>query len=372
MTAYLPTSPSPELAQQGPIRLKNLLRRAEEKLVTRGVRPAEARTILEPGYQLVDDHRFWAEQTEGLAVVLTAGGLEWLHSPLSFPEMVSVGRRICVKPVLPLITDNGNFHLLAISQKRVRLYCGDRWHLTPVSLDTLPPGLVEALNFQPPQGLMQILGAPANGRGDEGTLYHGQSGEVDRHKNELTSWFRMIDNGLHAYLRTERSPLLFAGVGYLFPIYQQVSRCPQLFEQAVHGNPDHWNDVELHRRAAELLTAYWKHSLATDRERFERQLGSDRVSSSIEGVLAAACEGRVDTIFVERTRQLWGHFDPLTGGVDLLDEMAPASEELLDRAVFEVLMHGGRAYAVNSDEIPHGIALAALHRFESQLAPARG
>lgn len=362
VTAYLPTSPMPELARQGSIRLKNLLKRAEEKLNSRGIRPADGESLLKPGYALVDDQRFWATQEEGLAIVLRPEGLEWMWSPLRFPELVSVGRRICIKPVLPLVTDNAHFHLLAVSQKHVRLFRGDRWRLRPVALDTLPPGLVEALNYQPPQGLKQVLGAPAGGRGSEGTLFHGQGGEVDRHKDELTTWFRLVDEGLHAYLREERAPLLFAGVGYLFPIYQQVNQYRQLFDRPITGSPDHWNEVELHGRATELLGAHWKHSLNADQERFEQHLGSNRVSSSIEEVLAAARDGRVETVFVARQRQLWGRCDPMSGAVTLLDEMAPASEELLDRAAFDVLAHGGRAYALD-EEIHDGNDLAALFRF---------
>jgi len=46
VTVYLPTHVSGEQGQQDPVRLKNLLQRAEEQFVDGGMRAAEARELL--------------------------------------------------------------------------------------------------------------------------------------------------------------------------------------------------------------------------------------------------------------------------------------------------------------------------------------
>lgn len=362
VTIYLPTSASGDAVRAGPIRLKNLLVRAEQKLVVHGSAEKDAHKLLRPAWQLVDDERFWTDQAQGLALLLTAEGMETWRLPREVPETVAVGRRACLKPMLPIVTDNRPFYLLAVSQKQVRLYQGDRWQLNAVEGASLPPGLVEALNYQAPQGLVHVLGASAGGRGSEGTVYHGQGGEVDRHKDELLAWFRMIDRALHAHLRSERAPLIFAGVQYLYPIYRLANTYPHLFDRAVQGNPERWSRDELHRQAVELLGPLWTQAMTLDRVRLSNRLGSDHVSAAIEEVLPAAIEGRVDTLFVDREHALWGRCDAPDHAVVLLDEMSPASEDLLDRAAFEVLKHRGRVYAVAADEVPGGIALAALYR----------
>jgi hypothetical protein len=55
---------------QNIIRFKNLLHKAEEKLVLKGLRPAEARSLLQPAEYLITDKPFWAGRNKGLALYL--------------------------------------------------------------------------------------------------------------------------------------------------------------------------------------------------------------------------------------------------------------------------------------------------------------
>ncbi|MBS0209522.1 MAG: hypothetical protein JSS27_11280 [Planctomycetes bacterium] len=364
VTIYLPTSPSGAAGQQGPIRLKNLLNRAGQKLLAEGIDEEAAARLLKPGRALVDDTKFWHDQSQGLMVILTTAGMKRWQLPMSVVETVAVGHRVCIKPVLPLLTDNHAYFVLAVSQNGVRLYRGDRWQLERLAVDTLPVGLTQALNYQPPQGMVQVLGASGGGRGDQGTMYHGQGGEVDRHKDELRTWFRMINGALHDYLGSERAPLLFAGVQYLFPIYQDVNTYPQLFGLPVHGSPEHWSDAELHRRVVEMLAPVWRQAAKNGRERIEEHLGTARVSASIENILSAAFAGAVDTVFVDRDDALWGKFNSGTGSVELTDETTPGAEDLFDLAAYQTLKHRGSAFAVAGDTIPAGIGVAAFYRYE--------
>lgn len=365
VTIYFPTTRGTG-AQAGAIRLKNMLSQAETRLLAQGFSDVECVKLLKPGYKLAEDDRAWKDLGDGMAVLITNDGIEAWTLPFAVPETAAVGEHPCLKPALPLLTDNQPFHVLAVTQKGVRFYHGDRWHLTPAVHAKLSGSMLESLNNQQPQGLMQVHGAPGQNRGDEGTFFHGQSGEVDRHKDELLSWFRVIDREVHAALHNDRAPLVFAGVQYLFPIYQKVNSYSHLFSQPVHGNPDQWNDTELHRRVTELLAPAWQQAMRTEREHFAQHLGSHLVSASIEDVLVAAREGRVKTAFVDRDKELRGKFSAAQGTVELLSETALEGEDLLDRVAREVLTHRGQVFAVAADEIPAGIGVAALYRYERQ------
>ncbi|MDP2400805.1 MAG: hypothetical protein Q8M66_02390, partial [Actinomycetota bacterium] len=59
----------PEI-QQDPIRLKNLLRTAEEDLAKAGMRLPEIDALLRPARALLEDAAFWREGSDGLAVFL--------------------------------------------------------------------------------------------------------------------------------------------------------------------------------------------------------------------------------------------------------------------------------------------------------------
>lgn len=53
--------------QQNQIRLKTLLRQAEEQLVELGIDPSTTDTSLDSAYPLLDDDGFWRQQSHGLA-----------------------------------------------------------------------------------------------------------------------------------------------------------------------------------------------------------------------------------------------------------------------------------------------------------------
>jgi hypothetical protein len=74
VSVFLPTHGARTGADQDPIRLKNLLARAEEGLLRSGLRSAEARSLLAPALRSIDDAGFWRSQSEGLAALPPARG----------------------------------------------------------------------------------------------------------------------------------------------------------------------------------------------------------------------------------------------------------------------------------------------------------
>jgi hypothetical protein len=68
VSLYMPVYPVGFEAQQNPIRLKNLLDTAEERLISGGMRSPDARELLAQARDLVTKGYFWRYQSEGLAV----------------------------------------------------------------------------------------------------------------------------------------------------------------------------------------------------------------------------------------------------------------------------------------------------------------
>ena len=68
VSLFLPTHRAGPEIQQDPIRLKNLLRQAEEGLAARGLRDREIRDLLAPAEQLLPERPFWQNQSDGLAL----------------------------------------------------------------------------------------------------------------------------------------------------------------------------------------------------------------------------------------------------------------------------------------------------------------
>ena len=121
LSIYMPTHKAGAEVQQNAIRLKNLLKEAEERLVRGGRRSAEVEKFLEPVQALVKNNPFWRQQSSGLALFLCPDFFRTYRLPMEFLPSVVLAERFNVKPLLPLFNTEGRFYVLALSQKDVRL-----------------------------------------------------------------------------------------------------------------------------------------------------------------------------------------------------------------------------------------------------------
>lgn len=371
VSIYVPTEPTGEQGQAGPIELKNLLTQAEERLIARQLRPATVRGMLQPAHDLQADRAFWKSQSLGLAVFLANGSLRAWRLPARFAPFAFVGNHFYIKPLLPLVEGEDQYFVLAVSQNEVKLYAGNRTSVSQIHVDELPKNLAEALHFHQPEGLFQVrsihrAGPPA-ARGKsakEGAVFHGQgAGGPEHHKDDILAYFRAINGALEGFLHGQSAPLLFAGVDYLFPIFREASSYPFLVDRPLDGNPALWNAVELFKRARPIVEPHWSRSRQRDARRIVDLTGTDLVSSDIEHVLPAAEEGRVDAVFVALDAQLWGSFDPATRRVDIRGGKQDGAEDLLELVARTVLEHQGQAYGVPVSDLPVGLLLAAHYRY---------
>ena len=129
VSIYLPTHEAGAATRENHIRFKNRLQEAGELLVAQGYDAPSAEAFLEEAQRLVNDDPFWQAQRRGLAVFITEAGLT--NYPLPFPpdELTVVSERPHLKPLLPLLTDDGHFYVLAMSLQHVRLLGATRYSL---------------------------------------------------------------------------------------------------------------------------------------------------------------------------------------------------------------------------------------------------
>lgn len=114
VSIFMPTHSVTTRVQEDRIRFKNLVKEAENKLDELGADKPDS--LLEPAYRLLDDRPFWRDQSDGLALFVGEGLFKPYRLPLRFDELVSVTDRFHIKPILPLLTGDGRFYLLALSR----------------------------------------------------------------------------------------------------------------------------------------------------------------------------------------------------------------------------------------------------------------
>ena len=346
--------------QQNPIRFKNLLREVESRLEAQDMRRPDIETLLAPARERLDDYEFWQHQEDGLVFFLAEDFAQYFRLPERFEELAVVEHRFHLKPLFPLISGDGSFYILVLSQNEIRLFRGSHHHLGEIELRDVPRSLAEALGHELTEQHLQFH----TGGGDVSSpTYHAQGAGKDDVKPEIRKFFSLLDEGLKKYLGHVKAPLVLAGVEYLLPIYRAASSYPEVLEEGITGNPATLTVEELHEQAWRLVGPRFSAKRTEAAERYHALTSGEKTSNRLAEVVLAAVDGRIETLFLAKGVRQWGSFDAEARAIHLHDAAGPDNEDLLDLAAVQTYLNGGAVYVVESGEIPGDDNLAAIFRY---------
>jgi len=367
VSIYLPVHRAGTDTQQDPIRLKNLLAQADSLLVERGMRSPDAEAFLGKAWELQRDPAFWREGFDGLALFIGEGIFEVFRTSRTLPERLRVASRFLLRPLMPALDPGLRFYVLALSQKRVRLFEGTAEEVRELDPAGVPQGLAEALKYDDYEKQVQFHSrtpAGAAGRGRRSAVFHGHGGIGEHLKDDLFRYFRMVDAGLKELVPAD-VPLLLAGVDYLLPIYREANTHPRLLDEAITGNPDEVPPHEIHAEALALLEPHLNAGVYRAVEAFTEGRGSDAATGDLRRIVPAAIEGRIDTLIVGDEDTAWGMYDSAAGHMTLRSHPDNGDIDLLDHAAVATLLHGGTVHVLPAERVRQetGSDAAALLRY---------
>jgi len=364
VSIFMPTHRGAAETLQDQLRFKNLLREAEEDLLRRGLSLPEVGKFLEPTQALQADSLFWRYQMDGLAVFLCADMFRFYRLPADFKELVVVTDRFHIKPLFPLLSGDGRFYVLALSQKEVRLFQGSRHSLKEVELKGISESLSEVSSRSDLEQHVHFHTGTPRGSAKRAAIFHGHGSGTAENKENILQCFRKVDRNLHEVLRDEQAPLVLASVDFLFPIYGQANTYPYLINEGISGNPEGLSEEELHGHAWRGVEPYFQKAREEAMAHYRQLAATDRSSCDIEVIVQSSYCGRVELLFVAIGLQYWGTFELSSNTVHFRERAAePGDEDLLDFAAIHTLLNGGTVYAVEPDEVPGGTPLAAVFRY---------
>jgi hypothetical protein len=289
--------------------------------------------------------------------------------PVPFAEQVVVGSRFYIRPLLPLLSGDGTFYLLALSQNHVRLWRGNRYRMEEVRVEDVPQSLAEVTQYDHVERVRAVhsIASSSTGRARRAVAFHGQGTASDEKliKDSLRQFLQQVEKGVTALLADQRAPLVLAGVDYLCDLYRSSNQYRSLQLENLKGNPDRVSAEKLHQQAWRSVATAFQQERTKILARYTQWAGqhSPCAISGVSAVVCAAYEGRVDTLLLTTGDQAWGSFDPATGSVTKHGEAQPAYEELLNFALVHTLQTGGAAYAVEPHEVMDKTPVAALLRY---------
>ena len=365
VSLYMPTHPIGSEQQQNPIRLKNLLTRLKKDLTEYGLRRPTIEGLLQPAEELLLDRNFWQHQGEGLAVFLSNNFFRTFRLSANFEELLIIANNFHIKPLLPLLSNEGKFYILAINLNGIKLFLGTRDTISEVELNGIRTNIEEALWMDEPERHLDMHTATSStGRGAGSAIFHGQ-GIRDEDKTNILRFFHYFDQELSTLLKDKSILMIPAGVDYLLPLYREANTYSNLLEEALIGAPEKLTTKELHKRAWQIVEPIFTETQRRAIEQFNELNGqqSNLVTSDLSTVVKAAKFGQVGTLFVPLGIQKWGRYDPENNKVLQESEPTPENEDLLDFAAIHTILNSGQVYAVQPAELPGDGDLAAILRY---------
>jgi hypothetical protein len=361
VSIFMPTQRAAPARQQNPIDLKNLVREAEHALLEKGHRAIEIQPVLEPAWALVQNPSAWDRPGDSLALFLAPAFYREYHLPLPVEECVAVGDRFQIKPLLPAFTNGGIFYILAVSQKDVRLFLCTPQTVAQVDLEDVPKSVAEALLYDDPERQVQFhpTTRPHAG-GQRGAMFHGHAEIADDAKDDIRHYFRHVDDGLKRLLKSQRAPLVLAGVEFLHPLYRDANTYPNLLPRGVEGNPELLSAKELHGRAWLLVRPELERRMEAEAERYRQLEATTKLAThDVKAIVRTAHQGRIEVLWVALDRTRWGRYEPATNSVHVHPQPKPGDEDLLDLAAVKALLADALIFAVDHTKMPAKQADAA-------------
>lgn len=361
ISIYMPTHRAQD-NQQDPIRLKNLLGKARDQLIARGMRSSEARDMLQPVSRMLDDSQLWRDVQSGLAVFCAPGTFLQYRLSTQCPELAIVTEHFHLKPLLPLFMGYETFYVLALNLKDTRLIQGTRNLFQEIELRGALSNLNDIMETYVMEEYVSFHAyGIAGGGGRPAAVMHASGAMSDDavRKKYIREYFVQLDRAVARILNAGRQGLILAGVKYLCALYREVNTYGNLMQEEITPGPQ-VQPRQLYQEGLKIIERHRSDNLKQAIARYQSALGSSLAISDIERIVPASYRGQVDMLLVSQAQQAWGRFDPSSEEVVIHQTRQANDEDLMDLAATYTLMHGGNAYVVPAGETT---APAAILRY---------
>lgn len=367
LSLYLPTYRMGADIKQNPIRFKQRIREAEDKLYNLKLTKSQVESILKPASDLIDETIFWQNQTEGLAVFIADGEINYYHLPFEVKEQTVLWNKFYTKPLISLFTGDEEYYILALSQNEVRLFKASRQIIEEIKMKDAPKNVEDMKVDDDPRTKLQIR--IANQVSSTSLSYNkvtqGQSIENDFDDNQLKRYFRAIDESLLNISKKDKIPLVLAGVEYLIPIFKSISKYPNIIEEYIKGNPEILYGDDLHKMSWKIIEPKFIKIQELAQAKYNQYKGQKNklYANSLESIIPKAYNGQVETLFIDKDADKWGEHDLEKNKVKIFNDKKFEADDLIGYASALTTTRGGRVYAVDKEDVPDGGVVAAVLRY---------
>jgi hypothetical protein len=221
----------------------------------------------------------------------------------------------------------------------------------------VPDTLSEALALEPPDHDLENRSAAGSSTGSMRRIRFGTGSGRERQNAHLGDYYHLVDRGLQHMFQDSGEPLILAGVQEDTAIYEAVSSYGGLLKETVSGSHDFSRDrAEILSQAYTILGAE-----ADKREHAAMEVALKRATpghffTDPEMIVRAAFEGRIHRLYINADAKRIGIYERDS-------YQSWGSEDLLNLAAVQTLIHRGTYSEIPSEAFPNGGAALGILRF---------
>lgn len=344
---------------QGPIRLKNMLRKAEEAT---GDRKLSA-VALEKLSDLAHDRRFWQHQSRGLVAFIRGDEVRMFSLPSDPGETVCVGSYPDLSAFASSIDSLDTYNVLTLAWEQAQLWTANRFSLMP------HPALADSIEFSEtvevpdPHRELQASTSQPRGKGGVGRPtpnFHGQGEGEDSIEGERMNYLSRVAAAVASALHNDDSPLVLVATTEVAGHFETRSQLEVAAK--VIGAPRSFDTKTIHNKTLEAIEPLRKRRWSEHRDRIGTAIGGGQGSQDPAEIIQAAAGGRIDTLSVVDGHCLAGTYDADQSQASI-GEAGDQSENLIAVAIALTASTGGKVVGHPRTDDVNVKPLAAVYRY---------
>ena len=357
VTITMPTHKSGEDSKQDPIRFKNLISEAADKLKKKGLKENEVNSLLEGARDLLDQPIFWSHTDNSLAAYISEDGFEYFRLPYTLDSMVYLNDHFMITPLLPMMSMDGTFCVLAVSRQNARLLQCTRNEVEEITPQNVSTSVEEYLEVEPEKQLQFHSGAKG-----QSAMFFGHNANEEDKMVVVEQFMREFEKGVTPLMRERNDPMVLVGLKENVSLYKKVNNYGSLVEDAEVHNPDELQDQELRDKGWEVIQKHFLKDMYTSLNQFSEKV-KEKVSNNLSEIAEATVMGRTETIFISRDEKKWGVYDEDNHTVHYSSSPGSEDVELLNWLSITGYKNGSKVYILPKEEMPMHSTVAAEYRF---------
>ncbi|MBI1294901.1 hypothetical protein GC175_08085 [bacterium] len=314
VTITLPTHRTSPQNRQDPVRVKNLLKEATDRLLSefdkREIDPLLVR--MENLAESID----FRHVHDGLVLCVNQDVGHLFHLPYTIPERVIIDKSFFTRDLVYVMNRHLRYWTLVLSEQPTRLFEATRDDLIEIREEGFP------LTHEGPGGAQPLPG----GFGVQRSAYRDE-----QHRQ----FFRQVDSALRPFLVDDPLPLVVVGVDRFLSFFNEVSEHKDAIVATLNGSHDRTSPHELGKLVWPLLSDHFAEQKQTALSALDQAVGEKKYASAIGEVWHLAQQGRGKLLLVEENYHQPARLDE--SGMHLIPTDEATGPEMMEDAVDEII-----------------------------------